>query len=535
MKTTFTLSIILAVLIYGNGFSQPTVAWTARYNGPDNKADNARKMALDAQGNVYVTGTSATKSGSAYITTVKYNAQGVQQWVAQYTGLGKGDNYPYALTIDPVGNIYVTGRSMGNNSTYDIATLKYNSSGVQQWVARYNGTGNLNDVPGDVKVDVAGNVYVTGFTNGQYVNTGDAIITLKYNALGQQQWIASYDQLPNGTGSNNEQGNSLAIDGNGNVYTTGTSAGLVTIKYDPSGQSVWVRNIGNIEGRTVLIDGGNNVVVSSFNSTIAKYDASGNLLWQTNASDSTAAFWDMALDATDNVYVTGECTGSNGHSDYITGKFSSGGAQQWLVSFNGSLNDLDFARSIALDGLGNVYVTGRCSVNNGTRTGGVNYGTVKYNNAGVQQWVQLYDSPDKSGSDAFDVVTDAANNVYVTGASATKSTSYDYSTIKYAQVSGSNATAVGLNKATSVNFGLHNYPNPVYQTTTIEYGLPKDEKVKLVLYNLSGNKIATLIDEKQTAGAHTVNFTADKLMPGTYYYRIESGQHTETKKLIVLK
>jgi hypothetical protein len=538
MKKISTLfaGFFFAFLFCCNGFAQPTVSWVTRYNGPDNKIDNARKMALDVQGNVYVTGTSATKNGSTYITTVKYNAQGVQQWVAQYTGTIKGDNYPYAFTVDAVGNVYVTGRSMGNNSTYDIATVKYNSAGLQQWAARYNGTSNLNDVPGDIKADALGNVYVTGFTDGQFMNNGDAIITLKYNASGNQQWTAKYDQLPNGTGTNNEQGNSLAVDGNGNIYITGKSGGMVIIKYDStSGNSIWIRNIANADGRTILIDGGNNAIVSGFSPKIVKYDTNGSLLWQTTASNSSAAFWDMTLDAAGNIYVTGECSGSNGHSDYVTGKFSSGGTQQWLWPFNGSLNDLDFARSIALDDLGNIYVTGRCSVNNGTRTGGVNYATVKYNNAGVQQWVQLYDSPDKSGSDAFDVVTDAANNVYVTGASAAKSTSYDYATIKYTQGSSLNSTAAVLINKPSVNFSLRNYPNPFHETTTIEYQLPKDGKIKLTVYDLSGNKIATLTDETQTAGTHKINFKAGKLLPGSYYYRIESGEYSEMKKLIVVK
>jgi hypothetical protein len=86
-----------------------------------------------------------------------------------------------------------------------------------------------------------------------------------------------------------------------------------------------VRNIGNADRRTVLIDGGNNVVVSGFSPKIVKYDTSGNLLWQTNASNLLRHFGIMKLDETGNVYVTGECTGSNGHSDYITGKFSSDG------------------------------------------------------------------------------------------------------------------------------------------------------------------------------------------------------------------
>jgi hypothetical protein len=355
-----------------------------------------------------------------------------------------------------------------------------------------------------------------------------------YDDSGTQQWVARYDVLANG---NKEEGNSIALDATGNVYVAGVSAGYLIVKYNSAGQQQWVRHgdSTNTDARKILIDAANNLLVTGWGSRTFKYDAAGTLVWKTTYPGN-AAFENMALDADGNVYVTGYATEFGTKEDFTTVKYNVNGIQQQKVRFNGSFNGIDMARSIALDASGNVYVTGHCEIANGSKNGGVNYATIKYDNSLVQQWVALYDSPDKLGaSDAFVVAADSVGNVYVSGQSATRSTDYDFATIKYTQGNSSNSQATALNKTTSANFGLRNYPNPFYQTTTIEYHLSKVGKVELTVYDLSGTKIASLIDGTQTTGRHTVNFKAEKVLPGTYYYRIESGEYSETKKLIIVK
>ena len=66
------------------------------------------------------------------------------------------------MTIDSFGNAYVTGLSEGLSTGPDYATIKYNSTGQEQWVARYNGLGNNWDEATGIAVDGLGNVYVTG-------------------------------------------------------------------------------------------------------------------------------------------------------------------------------------------------------------------------------------------------------------------------------------------------------------------------------------------------------------------------------------
>jgi len=80
-----------------------------------------------------------------------------------------------------------------------------------------------------------------------------------------------------------------------------------------------------------------------------------------------------------------------------------------------------------------------------------------------------------------------------------------------------------------------NYPNPFNPATEIRYALPKDCKVKLTIYNVLGEKVATLVDGKQKAGYMTARWDASFFSSGIYFYRLQAGDFVETKKMILLK
>lgn len=82
---------------------------------------------------------------------------------------------------------------------------------------------------------------------------------------------------------------------------------------------------------------------------------------------------------------------------------------------------------------------------------------------------------------------------------------------------------------------FQNYPNPFNPTTTIEYYLNKSAEIKLEVFDLLGKKIKTLVNEFQKIGEYIVTFDSDNLPSGIYFYRLISGDYSETKKLILLK
>ncbi len=80
-----------------------------------------------------------------------------------------------------------------------------------------------------------------------------------------------------------------------------------------------------------------------------------------------------------------------------------------------------------------------------------------------------------------------------------------------------------------------NYPNPFNPTTKIEYQLPELSKVKLTIYDVLGREVTTLVNEEKPAGTYEVDFDGTNLPSGVYFYRIESGSFSDTKKFILLK
>jgi hypothetical protein len=80
-----------------------------------------------------------------------------------------------------------------------------------------------------------------------------------------------------------------------------------------------------------------------------------------------------------------------------------------------------------------------------------------------------------------------------------------------------------------------NYPNPFNPTTTIEYDLPSASRVELRLYDILGHEVTTLVNEKQTAGHHSLRFDASGLASGVYFYRLRAGEFTQTRRMLLLR
>ncbi|HET6464675.1 MAG TPA: SBBP repeat-containing protein, partial [Nitrospiria bacterium] len=374
------------------------------YDGSENSAavDSAGHVAVDDNGNVYVTGASDGSGSGKDYATLKYDPNGNQLWVARYNGPGNDDDVANGIAVDGAGNVYVTGYSTGSGgANYDYATIKYDSNGNQLWVARYNGPGNDDDVANGIAVDGAGNVYVTGYSRGS--GSGYDYATIKYDSNGNQLWSARY----NGPGNSKDVANGLVLDSAGNVYVTGGSIGsgtgedYATIKYNSSGTQVWA----------------------------ARYNGPGN-------NDDVANV--IVIDSTGNLYVTGSSIGSGTGEDYATIKYNSSGTQVWAARYNGPGNDDDVGNALDVDDSGNVYVAG---YSKGSNThyddhyhGSVNdydYATIKYDSNGNQSWVSRYDGPGNGDDIANGVAVDDDGNVYVTGSSLGSGTGEDIATVKY--------------------------------------------------------------------------------------------------------
>jgi uncharacterized delta-60 repeat protein len=422
-------------------------SWISRYNGLASGEDIPVALAVDDTGNVYVAGSSEGVGTGKDVVTLKYSSAGNLVWERRYNGSDNIADRPAALAIDKNGNVYVTGYSTSLVAGSDFLALKYSPAGTLLWVNRYNGTGNGSDLATSLKVDANSNVYVTGTSYG--AGTTEDYATLKYGPAGNLIWARRYD----GPVKNADQAAALVLDPAGNLYVTGSSWGgnswdMATLKYDSNGNLVWLRRYNGGKDADLAsglaIDASSNVYVvgrtsiwggnSSYKFLTVKYDTNGNLIWtktykgySSNHSFATA----LKVDGSSNILVTGPSWGIGTSYDFATIKYDLNGNQQWGSRYNGSSSGGDFPAALAVDSSGNIYVAGSRYVRLGRAS--YDFVTIKYSPLGQEQWSRIFEGGGTDKPTAL--IVDKLGNLYVTGFSQGSSSSYDFVTIKYSPCS----------------------------------------------------------------------------------------------------
>jgi hypothetical protein len=439
--------------------AQPEQEWAARYFGSG--LAELTGLVLDGSGNVYVTGYCNKHDTDYDYITIKYDSQGNQLWLDRYNGPADSNDRPADIAIDQEGNVYVTGLSVGVGSWGDYLTIKYDPDGNQVWTARYNGPDPPDfqviaraDHAKALVVDSNGNVYVTGESVG-FHNDGDYdFLTVKYDVNGNQLWVQRHSGAgylkPDGYRDYYDCAHDIALDSAGNVYITGESAGegtlrdYLTIKYSSSGTQLWTRRYHGPDSESydianaLALDDSGNVCVTGTSGpkwsgglTTVKYDPNGNLLWAAVRANSGSEYDDgvgnaIATDAGGNVYVTGHvCTYSHGDHDWVTVKYDTHGTELWLQNYKGPHDGESSGNALVLDDMNNVYVAGNIE---GSVTDN-DYAVLKYDSSGNSQWVLRYDGPTTRSDIASTLAVDG-DVIYVAGTSQGPATN-DYATVKY--------------------------------------------------------------------------------------------------------
>ncbi len=498
-------------------------AWVQRYNGPGNSFDGARAVAVDGSNNVIVTGSSIGSGGDydSDYATFKYSGAGVPLWTNRYNGgPGNSSDSGNAVAVDRDNNVIVTGSSAGSGGYSDYLTIKYSSAGVPLWTNRYNGPGNSNEDGNAVAVDGDNNVIVTGSSYGS--GSGSDYATIKYSSAGVPLWTNRY----NGPGNGGDGARAVAVDASNNVIVTGGSAGsggysdYLTIKYSSAGVPLWTNRYngpGNDSDGAVAVavDASNNVIVTGYSygsgsgadcATI-KYSSAGVPLW-TNFYSGPGNDFDgaraVAVDGSNNVIVAGYSFNET-IPDYATIKYSSAGEPLWTNRYNGPGNNEDRANAVAVDGSNNVIVTG-FSYGNGSVT---DYATIKYSSAGVPLWTNRYNGPGNVQDTANAVVVDRSGNVIVTGSSTGSGGEGDFTTIKYLCVSGPYITSQPVSQTNAVGTTATFL---VTATEALHYQWCKDGTNLVDGGNVSGvtttNLVITSV-QLSDAGGYTVVVTND--------------------------
>jgi hypothetical protein len=293
--------------------------WAKHIEGTENKMGYS--LAIDNSGNVYTAGyfqgtvivdpsignVNLTSAGGADIFICKFNSSGNFEWVKQ---IGGTDNdFGFSLALDVSGNIYTAGvfegtvdfdPSVGTNNLTssggrDAFISKLDVSGNLIWAKNFGG---INDEQArSIAIDASGNVYITGHFEGT-ADFDPSVGTFSLTSAGDQDiFINKLDVSGNFVwakrmgGANNDSGRSLAIDGSGNIYTTGYFRG--TTDFDPGSGAF---NLTSAGGADIFIH---------------KLDASGNFVWAKQiGSSSDEETLSIAIDGSGNIYTTGYFQGT---------------------------------------------------------------------------------------------------------------------------------------------------------------------------------------------------------------------------------
>ncbi|MCI0450433.1 MAG: SBBP repeat-containing protein [Chlorobi bacterium] len=534
-------------------YSQPIVEWVARFDA-DDSIDVAKDIVVDNAGNSYVTGYSNTLLGLLTdIVTISYDSDGNVRWRSDYFSLLWDEGA--AITLDNTQQyVYITGFINGIlGLAGDYIIIKYlASNGQQLWVRTYDNGLLGDDRATSIAVDWQNNPIITGYSSNIILLGTHDYATVKYDqSNGNQLWAARYNN------GNEDRAYAIVVDNNNNIIVTGSSGegGLfgsdddyATVKYNTNGNQQWASrydNGGNDSAYAIGYDGSGNVFVtgSSYGNVTGqdyatvKYNSNGNQQWASRYNGSGNGYdraYAIVVDNNGNPIVTGTSYGGSGTDlDYATVKYNtSNGSQQWASTYSGTGNNEDRAYAIVVDNSGNSYVTGSSRSSSSSD----DYATLKYDSNGNQQWPALiYNGTGNNEDRAYAIVVDSPGNIYITGASrsGTLFGSEDYLTIKYSDES--NPVTIISNEVPVKCSLYQNYPNPFNPTTNIRFDVPSQSNVKITVFNSLGNQVTVLLNSRLNPGTFEVEWDANNFSSGIYFYRINIGGITETKKMILLK
>jgi len=476
--------------------AQGNTVWIKTLDGTSSGSpDEAFGVAVDATGNIFVGGYVKNLTISYDYCVAKYDQAGTLLWMNTYNyATANESDKAVSLALDNQGNVYLTGKSDSDpsiNSNVDFLTVKWNTNGVLQWAQRYNGTGNGTDLANKIVVAPSGNSYVAGKT---FNGSNSDYLLIKYNAVGVQQWIYTYD------GSGQDEINSLVLDNAENCYFTGfseTSLGvdtnMVTIKVDASGNEQWVKTI-------------------------------------SGAGNGTDLGIDIAIDNNQQVVALGttdsDANGSNFNNDLVVVKYDPSGNVVWNVNYDDNFNSDEKASNIGVDNQNNIFVTAQ---SNYTGNPALNYDyiTIKYLADGTQDSVLVYDGTGNA-KDVPNGLFINGTEVYVTGGSNNGAQQRDITTVKYFGLPDAGVATLALQTETFLV-----YPNPTQQAVTIDVrGLSNsNELLMIALTDVSG---ATIYKTGLTTNKSTI-IDCSNFRPGIYFVNAFSPNGSTTSQKLIIQ
>lgn len=347
---------------------------------------------------------------TALIFVANSTAQLTQQWITYF--FNEGDMLmPKPKKLMASGNdIYLLTNEQGEEPTDEnIALLKYNSEGTFVWKQAFGIPGNFLDDAVDMKMDVEGNIYVTGSCAPEGLKTAVDFCTMQYSADGTLNWKQLWGKKEHG-----EETCGIEVS-NGLVYVAGKSV-----------HTAGISSAEDFHSKLYRANNGKEIWSDSWNGT---------------GDDRSNYTSDMTIDSKDNLIVTGRSQHPNYDYSIIRYKWDTIYPKtdkdtlkivlvfHWEKYYNGTGDDADHAMFVTTDNANNIFVTGTSYSVEGKQ----DIVTIKYDLNGNEKWVKRLNGTANTRDEPIGISVDSKQNIIVSGYLQNISSKEDFFTIKYNQ------------------------------------------------------------------------------------------------------
>jgi hypothetical protein len=524
-------------------------------------------MAVDANGGVYIVWDDGQSGGKHSIFAQHFDGAGNALW-------GQGDSvcvtdsgYQTLPTVcsDDSGGMYIAWEDhrLNSQTTYDIYAQHINSAGVTEWVRNginvTNNSGFAYATAPHAVPDQKGGFLVVYFETALYAYCArlNGAGTVLWNQTVSTGLLSTTVPSVCATG---DGGAIVAFQDQNAYFTTFDIANITAQRFDSTGVRLWgagglpVCTAPKLQNNPVVVADGNGGAIVAWEDfrdsttyyVYAQHLSSAGVRTWVNGSDSNGVRVTNLTQSEQTISMAATSshgailTWNDGSETVYVQKINSSGAAQWGAGgFQVTNESPAVAENAQLvnDGSDGAYVTWDDS-----RHTGADYDIyAQHINAnGSAAWAANGAPVSTAEYNQMNpiIVLDPKGGAIVTWLDFRYYPSNLFNDL-YAQRINNVGTLTGVKKTSSVvpkTFALaQNFPNPFNPTTIINYDLPKEAFVRLVVYNILGQEIRTLVNETEEPGAKSVQFDGNNFPSGMYFYRITAGAFTDVKRMVLVK
>jgi hypothetical protein len=518
----------------------------------------------DDGGYVVAAGTSSFGAGDMDFYLIKTDASGDTLWCRTYGGSDPDVAFSVDQTID--GGYIFAGYSMSFGAgDMDFYLIKTDASGDSLWSRTYGGSGS--DWGLSVQQTADGGYIVAGRTDSFGAGSNDLYL-VKADAAGDTLWTRTYGA----TGSENAYSVQQTTDEGyivGGLTNSFGSGGFdfFLVKTDVSGDTVWTTTYGGsnddfgtsvwetTDGGYILAGYTNSFGAGGQDFYLVKTDEDGQALWtRTYGGGQDDAAYSIQQTPDEGYIVAGLTYSSGaGEADFYLVRVPKISLTLTIVAGDTVVAHHDrlcyhlICRSYTPDYL-SLWFKVEVQLPNGQMYGPI-FGPARFGmfGNGISEGDMCHRVPAPAPVGDYWLFAEAYNAEYsaidsmaftVTGDGGIAGLSFPLGEWETLLARIGDWTPLGAVAETGLPTRYapsRNHPNPFNARTTIKYQLPVESYVKLEVYNLLGQKVATLADEKQAAGYRSVIWDASEVSSGLYFYRLTAGDYTDTRRMMLVK